>query len=494
MNTILALDQSTSATKALLFSADGQLLDKTALDHAQHYPQPGWVEHDAEEIYANTLQVIRSLLDRNPQARGDLVCLSITNQRETIVVFDRATGKPLYHAIVWQCRRGDPICTELVAQGHSVTVQQKTGLKIDTYFPASKLKWLFDHQPAIRDQVARGDALIGTIDTYLVYRLTGGTVFATDHTNASRTLLYNIADLCWDEDLCALFDVPVHALPDVRESSALFGDTDLGGALAQPVPICGVMGDSQAALFAERCFHPGMAKVTFGTGSSVLLNVGEQMVLSKGGIVTTIGWVYQARPTYAFEGIINFTGATIAWLRDQLGLIASSAETEQMAAALPDNGGVYLVPAFVGLSAPYWRADVKGAIVGLTPAATRNHIVRAALEAIAYQVRDVLSLMAEDAGIRLEHVHGDGGAVSNRFLMQFVADITRTTVRASTLPELSALGAVLSGALGMGVCASLAAVEQLPQAFVDYAPVMETRQAEAYYAGWQAAVQQVLTP
>jgi glycerol kinase len=374
MSTIVAIDQSTSATKALLFTPEGDLLAKTALDHAQHYPKPGWVEHDAEEIYANTLKVIETLLAQNPAAKDDVLCLSITNQRETIVVFEKGTGKPLYNAIVWQCRRGDPICAALIEQGHSATVQQKTGLKIDTYFPASKLKWLFDNEPEIKQRVERGEALIGTIDAYLIYRLTGGAVFATDHTNASRTLLYNIADLRWDADLCALFDVPVAALPEVRESSARFGESDCGGVLNSPIPICGVMGDSQAALFAERCFHPGMGKVIFGTGSSVLLNIGDQMLQSDNGIVTTIGWVYQGQPVYAFEGIINFTGATVAWLRDQLGLITDSAETESMAFAVPDNGGVYLVPAFVGLSAPYWRADAKGAIVGLTPAATRNHI------------------------------------------------------------------------------------------------------------------------
>jgi len=491
-NTILAIDQSTSATKALLFRPDGTLIDKIALEHRQHYPQPGWVEHDAEEIYANTLHACADLLQRHPDARRDLLCLSITNQRETIVVFDRATGQPLYRAIVWQCRRGDPICTALNEQGHGPAVQRKTGLKIDTYFPASKLTWLFEREPAIRERVAAGEALIGTIDAYLVYRLTGGQVFATDHTNASRTLLYNIAELRWDEDLCDLFGVPMAALPEVRECSAHFGTTTLGGLLESPLPICGVMGDSQAALFAERCFRPGMAKVTFGTGSSVLLNLGPAMALSDRGIVTTLGWVIDGQPAYAFEGIINFTGATVAWLRDQLGLIRTSAETEAMAQAVPDNGGVYLVPAFVGLGAPYWRADARGAIVGLTPGTTRDHVARAALEAIAYLVRDVLGLMAEDAGIALDFVHGDGGAVSNRFLMQFVAAITRYTLRTSSLPELSALGAAMAGLLGCGVVDSLEALDRLPQGFVDYVPSMPIEQAETYYAGWQRAVRQVL--
>lgn len=492
MNAIIALDQSTSATKALLFNTAGELLDKTSVEHQQHYPQPGWVEHDAEEIYLNTLAALKLLLDRNAALKDRLLCLSLTNQRETIVVFDKQTGVPLYHAIVWQCRRGEPICARLREAGHGPAVQQATGLKIDTYFPASKLAWLFENRPDIRQKVQDGAALIGTIDAYLIYRLTKGTTFATDHTNASRTLLYNIRDLRWDESLCALFGVPVDALPQVRESSAHFGTTDLGGMLPHPIPICGVMGDSQAALFAERCFRPGMSKVTFGTGSSVLLNIGHALRLSENGIVTTIGWVYGGQPTYAFEGIINFTGATIQWLRDQLRLIDSAPETEILARAVPDNGGVYLVPAFVGLSAPYWRPDARGAIVGLTPGATRQHIARAALEAIAYQVRDVLALMASESALELDIIHGDGGAVSNAFLMQFVTDITRYRVRASILPELSALGAVLSGTLGMAITPSLDALEQLPQPFVDYAPAMEAAQAEACYAGWQAAVRQVL--
>ncbi len=492
MKTILAVDQSTSATKALLFQPDGRLTDSAAVEHQQYYPQPGWVEHDAEEIYQNTLAAVRALLEKAGSAASDIRGLSLTNQRETIVVFDRRTGRPLYRAIVWQCRRGDPICRSLIEAGHNDRVREKTGLKIDTYFPAAKLKWLLDQEPQLRQQLLDGEALIGTIDTYLIYRLTQGKVFATDHTNASRTLLFNLHTMRWDPDLCALFGVPIHALPEVRESSARFGETDVGGLLKAPVPICGVMGDSQAALFAERCFTPGGAKVTFGTGSSVLLNIGSAVKYSTAGNVTTIGWVYDGTPTYAFEGIINLTGATIAWLRDQLQLIETAPESEALARAVPDNGGVYLVPAFVGLSAPYWRADARAAIVGLTLGSTRNHVVRAALESIAYQVKDVLVSMGQDAGISLSLIHANGGAVRNVFLMQFVADITRLTVRASTLGELSALGVVFAGALGLGIHTSLAELENLPLAFVDYVPMMEAHQAETYYAGWQAAVLRVL--
>ncbi|MBI1281533.1 MAG: glycerol kinase GlpK [Anaerolineaceae bacterium] len=492
MSAILAIDQSTSATKALLFDTEGYLLDRTSAEHRQYYPKPGWVEHDAEAIYQNTLEALRALLEKQPQHKNDVVCLSITNQRETFVVFERSTGKPLYNAIVWQCRRGETLCEKLIQSGHSERIQALTGLKIDTYFPASKISWLCENEPSIRHKLLSGEALLGTIDTYLIYRLTGCTVFATDQTNASRTLLYDIGRLEWNAELCELFGVPPTALADVRDSSAQFGTTNLEGLLDRPIPICGVMGDSQAALFAERCFFPGTAKVTFGTGSSVLLNIGQEMRLSNNGIVTTIGWHYQGVTTYAFEGIINFTGATIAWLQDQLKLIDDPRETQALAEAVPDNAGVYLVPAFVGLSAPYWQPNAKAAIVGLTPAANKNHIVRAALESIAYQVKDVLDLMSGDAGIAMRRIQADGGMVNNQFLMQFCADMTQFVVRASTLPELSALGAVFAGALGMDIYRAIEELESLELAYIDYTPHSDLASIQALYAGWQAAVQRVL--
>lgn len=492
MSVILAIDQSTSATKALLFDTDGHLLDRTSVEHQQHYPKPGWVEHDADEIYQNTLQALRLLLDKHPDLKSDILCLSITNQRETIVVFEKGTGKPLHKAIVWQCRRGEPICERLIQAGHSEQVQKATGLKIDTYFPASKITWLCETYPDIKKKLETGEALLGTIDTYLVYRLTEGQTFATDHTNASRTLLYDIGQLAWSDELCELFGVPKRALAEVRESSANFGVSTLDRQLERAIPIFGVMGDSQAALFAERCFQPGMAKVTFGTGSSVLLNIGHEMRLSANGVVTTIGWRYQGITTYAFEGIINFTGATIAWLQDQLRLIDDPRETEALAQAVPDNGGVYLVPAFVGLSAPYWQPNAKAAIVGLTPAANKNHVVRAALESIAYQVKDVLDLMCGEAGIAMQQIQADGGMVNNHFLMQFCADMTRFVVRASTLPELSALGAVLSGALGMKLYQTLDELEALAHEYVDYKPTADLQVVKSLYEEWRAAVKRVL--
>jgi glycerol kinase len=402
MTTLLAIDQSTSATKAVLFDTQGRVLDKASRAHQQIYPQPGWVEHNAEEIWQNVLAVIRDVGTRNPDRLAALAGLSLTNQRETVLVFDRKTGQPLHNAIVWQCRRGDPICQQLRQQGHEPLARSKTGLRIDSYFSASKLKWLMANNPELAARLKDGSALIGTIDAYLINRLTGGKVFATDPTNASRTLLFDIGRLRWDEGLCELFGVPPGALPEVRESAARFGETDAAGALPRPVPICGVMGDSQASLFSQRCFRPGMAKATFGTGTSVLLNVGDTFRCPERGAVTALAWVWRGKPTYAFEGLINFSAATISWLKDQLGLIQSAAEVGPLAAAVEDNGGVYLVPAFAGLSAPYWSPDARAAIVGLSAFTRREHVVRAGEESIAYQVRDVLDMMRTEANLTLE--------------------------------------------------------------------------------------------
>jgi len=488
----LAVDQSTSATKALLFSADGSLLDQEALSHHQIYPRPGWVEHDAEEIYRNTVQVVSNLLARHAGQQNHLMSLSLTNQRETFVLFDRLTGQPLYNAIVWQCRRGDEICQAMIRAGQEALVHELTGLKIDTYFPASKLRWLLDAHPDLSDRLKDGSALFGTIDTYLLYRLTNGQVYATDHTNASRTLFYDLGKLAWSQELCTAFGVELGRLPEIRESADWFGDTDLAGRLERRIPIYGVMGDSQAALFAQRCFTPGSAKVTFGTGSSILLNIGNEKRLSAHSTLTALGWVWQGQPTYAFEGIINFTGATIAWLRDQLQLIATPAETETLAQSVSDSDGVYFIPAFVGLSAPYWRADARAAILGMTPSTTRAHIVRAALESIGYIVTDVLKAMGEDADIKLDTVHADGGAVRNAFLMQFVADLNQLKVQAAQTPELSALGAVFSGCLGLKIYQSLEDLQNLPLGYVEYRAAMPVARAEYLFDGWQTAIQQVL--
>lgn len=493
MSLFLALDQSTSATKALLFEADGRALDRESREHQQHYPQPGWVEHDAEEIWQNTLAVLKRLLARHSARLGELTALSITNQRETIVIFERDTGRPLYPAIVWQCRRGDAFCAAHAAAGREPLIHQKTGLKLDAYFSASKLQWFVRNQPELRAKLANGSALIGTIDTYLVYRLTAGRVFATDSTNASRTLLYDISRLQWDEELCALWEVPGRALPEVRDCTAHFGDTTLGGILPQPLPIRGVMGDSQASLFAQRCFTPGSAKVTFGTGSSVLLNIGEQPRFSTNGVLTALAWTHSGVPMYAFEGIIISSASTLTWLRDQLGLAPDVPALERLAREVADNGGVYLVPAFTGLGLPHWQPTARAAISGLSSHSDRRHVARAAFESIAYQIRDALDAMRADAGVPLGVLHGDGGPTASQFLMQFTADLTGTELRVATMPDCSPLGAMLAGQLGLGIRRSLVELAQGPRDDVIYRPTLSRERTDALFAGWQAAVRRVLS-
>jgi len=492
MSLILAIDQSTSATKAILFDANGKVLDKTSREHRQIYPQPGWVEHDAEEIWQNVLAVIREIAKRNSRKIARLAGLSITNQRETALVFDRSTGKPLHNAIVWQCRRGDAICRRLRAQGHDDFVRQKTGLKIDTYFSASKLKWLIAEKPEIAAKLKNGDAVIGTIDAYLIHRLTGGRVFATDFTNASRTLLFDIGKLRWDAQLCKLFNVPPIALPEVRESSSQFGETDVNGILPGLIPIVGVMGDSQASLFAQGCFAPGTAKATFGTGTSVLLNIGGKFKPSKRGAVTALAWVLNGKPIYAFEGIINFSAATIEWLKNQLGLIQSSAEAEKLATGVADNGDVYFVPAFAGLSAPHWNPEARAAILGMTAHTKKEHIVRAAEEAIAYQIRDVLDMMRGDARIKLKMLHADGGPTRDKFLMQFTADITGVALEVSEVAESSAWGAAMMSLLGLGIYKSPGELAKLSRATKTFRPGMPPALVGKNCDGWKRAVKRVL--
>ncbi len=489
----LAIDQSTSSTKVMFFTSQGKLLDQEALAHQQIYPNSGWVEHDADEIYQNTLKTISALCQRNETLLNDLQALCITNQRETFVIFDCETGQPLYNAIVWQCTRGTDICNQLISEGKGNIVHELTGLIIDTYFPASKLLWLLKERPDIKKRLKEGSALFGTIDTYLIYRLTGGKVYATDHTNASRTLFYDIEKLDWSEELLKIFGFEFNSLPEIRESSANFGESNLDGCIDHPIPICGVMGDSQAALFAQRCFTEGGAKVTFGTGSSVLLNIGAEKLLSEHGTVTALAWVLDGKPTYAFEGITNYTGGTITWLRDQLNLIENPAETEVLSRSVSDCGGVYFIPAFVGLSAPHWRSDVRAAILGMSPATTRAHVVRAALESIGYIVTDVLKEMCEEAGVQLSLIHADGGAVRNAFLMQFVADINQMNVHATHTPELSALGVVFCGCLGCKFFNNLHEIQKIPLGFTEYTPSMSPERSQELISGWRTAVQQILS-
>lgn len=488
----LALDQSTSATKALLFDEQGRALDRESRDHAQLYPQPGWVEHDAGEIWQNTLTVLRTLLARHANRAGEIAALSITNQRETVVVFERDTGRPLHRAIVWQCRRGDEFCAAHAAAGREPLVHAKTGLKLDAYFSASKLQWLVRNRPDLRAKLADGSALIGTIDAYLIYRMTGGKTFATDTTNASRTLLYDIGRLAWDDELCALWEVPRRALPEVRDGSASFGETTLEGALVKPLAIRGVMGDSQASLFAQRCFAPGAAKVTFGTGSSLLLNIGDRPRFSTQDVLTALAWSHDGRPTYAFEGIIISSASTLTWLRDQLGLAGDVPALEQLALTVPDNGGVHLVPAFTGLGLPHWQPTARAAILGLSSHSDRRHVARAAFESIAFQVRDALEAMRAEAGVPLAALHGDGGPTASKFLMQFCADLCGVELRVAAIPDCSPLGAVLAGQLGLGQHRDMAALTALPREETVYRPTLPAEQVATLCAGWQTALRQTL--
>jgi glycerol kinase len=491
MACLLAIDQSTSATKALLLDLHGETLGYASCEHRQIYPKPGWVEHDAEEIWRNTLAVTQGALAGVRARRQDLACISIANQRETIVVFERGTGRPLHHAIVWQCRRGDSLCARQKELGRSDAVRDRSGLRIDSYFSASKLQWLVRERPDIAARLAAGTALIGTIDTYLIYRLTQGSVFATDPTNASRTLLYDIRRLCWDRQLCDWWQVPETALAEVRTCSAHFGQTTLDGQLDRPVPIHGVMGDSQAAMFAQQCVTVGSAKVTFGTGSSVLMNAGTSPPATLRSAVGTVAWVYAGEPTYALEGVVTTSAATLTWLRDQLGIISDAGESEALAADLPADDSVYLVPAFSGLGAPWWREGARGAIVGLSAHSDRRHIVRAALESIAYQLRDVLEMMRSEAGVELQELRADGGPTANRFLMQFVADIVGVDLRVARRADRAPLGAALMGALGVGLAVPTSQFVGSADDVV-YRRRMAPEQAQSRYAGWQRAVNQVL--
>jgi glycerol kinase len=492
MPLLLAIDQSTSATKAVLFDEHGGVVDRESLPHTQHAPEPQRVEHDATEIWENVRRATAAIARRQGSRLDELAGVSLANQRETFVVFDRGTGLPLRRAIVWQDRRGDDLCRRLATEAADAMIRNRTGLALDGYFSGSKIRWLVDHEPAVAAALSRGTAVIGTIDAYLVHRLTNGQVFAGDSTNASRTLLYDIDRLRWDEGLCELFGISATALPEVRESGATFGETDVGGSLSRPVPVVGVMGDSQASLFAQRCFEPGSAKATFGTGTSVLLNAGYRRPPSDGGAVTALAWVLGGRPTYALEGLVNSSTATIAWLRDQLGLIADAAESEPLARAVHDTGGVYLVPAFAGLSPPYPRGDARAAIVGLTTHSRREHVVRAALEAIAYQIHDVLGMLAAQAGVTPAVVFADGGPTRNEFLMQFVADVTGVELSVTDVPESSALGAAMTGMLGLGWYASPADFSRMPRSLRSFTPQLPQAKADRLLAGWRDAVRRVV--
>lgn len=488
---ILAVDQSTSATKAILFDEACRLINRVNIEHKQYYPQAGWVEHDAEEIYANMIEAIGRLLRETEVEAAAEFSLAITNQRETVVVWEAATGKPIGKAVVWQCQRGAEICRALKEAGHEKTFLAKSGLLIDPYFSASGVKWLLDHTPGAREAAEAGALRMGTIDAWLIWKLTEGRVHATDYTNASRTLLFNIHTLDWDDELLELFTIPRSMLPEAKPCDAIFGRTTIEGLFPEGIAIAGVLGDSHGALAGQMCFEAGMGKATYGTGSSVMVNIGEEAVAAPEGLVTSVGFAAQGKVFYAFEGNIHCTGATLRWLTDQLQLIASPAETESLATSIESTNGVYLVPAFAGLGAPWWNSEAKAVICGMTLGTTKAHVVRAALEAIPYQIKDLIDLMTGQAGVKLKELRVDGGPTRNKFLMQFQADMLGATINRADLEEASALGAVVMNGLARGVWSSLEEVARLRTSDNRILPTMEEAKRAELYGGWIEAVKLV---
>lgn len=484
---VLALDQGTTSSRAILFDGEGAVVAVGQQEFQQHYPQPGWVEHDPEEIWSTQLHVAREALARAGVTWREIGAIGITNQRETTVVWERATGRPVAPAIVWQCRRTADLCRELRQAGWEEPVRAKTGLVVDAYFSGTKVKWILDNVPGARERAARGEILFGTIDTWLLWKLSGGKVHATDYSNASRTLLFDIHKLQWEEEILAELGIPMAMLPEVLPSSGLFGETDpslFGG----PVPLAGVAGDQQAALFGQACFDAGTAKNTYGTGCFLLMNTGRRPVASTRGLLTTIAWGLGGTVEYALEGSVFIAGAAVQWLRDELGIIGSAAETEALASSLTDTGGVYLVPAFVGLGAPYWDAYARGTLIGLTRGTGRAHIARAALESIAYQTRDVLDAMAQDSGLQLQSLRVDGGAANNSFLLQFQADMLGTPVERPANVETTAMGAAFLAGLATGVWTDKAELQARWKAVSTFRPGMEEGRREQLYGGWKRAV------
>lgn len=490
MNYIIAVDQSTSATKAVLFNEHCQLVNRVNLAHKQYYPQPGWVEHDAEEIYQNTVNVIRKVVELNKNENVSY-SLAITNQRETVVVWNKFTGKPVYHAIVWQCQRGAAICNRLKEEGYTSLFQEKTGLLIDPYFAASGAKWILDNVEGSRESAEKGELLMGTIDSWLIWKLTEGKVHATDYTNASRTLLFNIHTLDWDDELLELFTIPRNMMARPLPCDAVYGETTVEGIFESPVTIAGVLGDSHGALTGQMCFESGMGKATYGTGSSVMVNIGETAVKAPEGLVTSVGFAAGGKVFYAFEGNIHCTGATIKWMTDKLKLIESPAVIEQLALSVPDNGGVYLVPAFAGLGAPWWNPQAKAMICGMTLATETGHVCRAALEAIAYQVKDLIDLMTGQANIALKELRVDGGPTRNNYLMQFQADMLNACINRSDIEEASAMGAVIMNGLARKIWKDMDEVAKLRTSDNRIMPGMAPSDREKLYAGWMDAIRTV---
>jgi glycerol kinase len=485
---ILALDQGTTSSRAIIFNQDGRVVTQLNQEFTQHYPRPGWVEHNPEDIWSSQIAVARSVMTDGNLSAGDIAAIGITNQRETTLVWDKSTGRPVYNAIVWQDRRTAEYCDELKSAGWEQRVREKTGLVIDAYFSGTKVRWILNNVDGAREKAERGELLFGTVDSFLTWRLTGGKVHVTDYSNAARTMLFNIHSLQWDDDLLQELGIPRAMLPEARPSSEVYGETDpslFGG----PVKIAGCAGDQQAATFGQACFEPGMVKNTYGTGNFMLMNTGKQARTSNTGLLTTIAWGYNNEVIYALEGSIFITGAAVQWLRDELKIIGNAAETEALATSVEDTGGVYVVPAFVGLGAPYWDQYARGTIVGLTRGSGRAQIARATLESVAYQSRDVLQAMRSDSGLEIADIRVDGGMVANNFLMQFQADITNTTVQRPVVAETTALGAAYLAGLATGFWQSQDEISKKWAMDREFSPQMGESQREELYRNWKRAVE-----
>ena len=489
MKYIVALDQGTTSSRAIVFDHEQRIVAVGQKEFQQFYPQPGWVEHDPMEIWATQYGVLQEALAKADITMADVAAIGIANQRETTIVWEKETGRPIYNALVWQCRRTAALCDELKAEGWSDYIRETTGLVIDAYFSATKISWILDHVPGARERAQKGELLFGTVDSWLVWKLTGGAVHVTDYTNASRTMLYNIRELKWDDKLLERLQIPKCMLPEVRNSSEIYGYVQSEGV---QVPIAGIAGDQQAALFGQACFTKGSAKNTYGTGCFLLMNVGREFISSKNGLITTVAATMNGEVEYALEGSIFVGGAVIQWLRDELRILETAAESETYAASLEDNGGVYLVPAFVGLGAPYWDMYARGSIFGLTRGTGRSHIVRAALEAIAYQTNDVLQAMAEDAGQTVTELKVDGGACRNDFLMQFQANIINCVVKRPAITETTALGVAYLAGLAVNYWSSKEEIAQRWHAQQQFAPQMEQAVREENCRGWQKAVSKAM--
>jgi len=485
---LLSLDQGTTSSKAIIFNRNGVIVARENREFRQIYPRPGWVEHDPMEIWESQISVARQVIQKAGLTAADIAAVGITNQRETTVIWDKNTGKPVYNAIVWQCRRTAETCKRLEREGLDQVVRRKTGLILDAYFSGTKIQWLLKHLPGLQDKAESGNLLFGTMDTWIIWNLTGGEVHVTDYSNASRTMLYNIHTLEWDSDLLNALEIPACMLPEVRPSSADFGMTEkhlFGGE----IPVTGVAGDQQAALFGQCCFDPGMGKCTYGTGSFLLMNTGEKAVHSQNGLLTTLAWGLDDKVFYALEGSIFVAGAVIQWLRDEMNLINDAAQSEEYALQVADTGGVYLVPAFAGLGAPHWDMYARGTIIGMTRGTNKYHITRAALESIAYQTNDIVQAMLADARMDLKGLRVDGGAVINNFLMQFQSDILQTPVDRPVVFETTALGAAYLAGLGAGIYTGTDDVRESWRLERRFEPAMAPETAEKLCKSWEKAVE-----